>query len=55
MTFSDFRVMGGRLVPTTMTMVPSDKPDEATIIRYSTLRFHVPLPPDTFTLAALKR
>ncbi len=55
MTFSDFRVMGGRLVPATMTAVPADKPDEATIIRYSSLRFDVPLPPDTFTLAALKR
>jgi len=55
MTFSDYHIMGGRLVPTTMTVVPADKPDEATIIRYSRLRFDVPLPPDTFTLAGLKR
>jgi outer membrane lipoprotein-sorting protein len=55
LTFSNFRTMGGRLVPATMTVVPADKPDESTVIQYSGLRFDVQLPPDTFTLAALKR
>jgi outer membrane lipoprotein-sorting protein len=55
LTFSNYRVMGGRLVPMTMTVVPSDKPDESTILQYSKIRFDVRLPPDTFTLAALKR
>ncbi|MBI4013820.1 MAG: outer membrane lipoprotein-sorting protein [Candidatus Rokubacteria bacterium] len=55
LTFGDFRVMGGRLVPATMTVVPADKPDESTVIRYSALRFDVVLPPETFTLAALRR
>jgi hypothetical protein len=55
LTFGDVRVMGGRLVPTTMTVVPADAPDESTVIRYSALRFDVPLPPDTFSLAALRR
>lgn len=55
LTFADHRVLGGRLVPTTMTMVPADKPDESTVIRYSALRFDVALPPETFTLAALRR
>jgi hypothetical protein len=54
-SFSDFRTMGGRLVPATMAVVPADKPDESTVIRYASLRFDVHLPPDTFTLAALKR
>jgi len=55
LTFLNLRVMGGRLVPTTLTVVPSDKPDESTVIQYSKLRFDIRLPPDTFTLAALKR
>lgn len=55
LTFSNFRVMGGRLVPATMRVVPSDKPDESTVIQYSRLQFDVRLSPDTFTLAALKR
>lgn len=55
LTFGAYRMMGGRLVPSTMTVVPADKPDESTVIRYSNLRFDVRLPPDTFSLAALKR
>jgi hypothetical protein len=47
--------MGGRLVPATMTVVPADKPDESTVIRYAGLRFDVRLPADTFSLAALRR
>jgi outer membrane lipoprotein-sorting protein len=50
-----YRVMGDRLVPSTMTVTPADKPDESTVIRYTELRFDVQLPPDTFTLGALKR
>lgn len=54
-TFADYQVMGGRLVPATMRVVPTDKPDESTVIRYTRLRFDMRLPPDTFTLAALRR
>jgi hypothetical protein len=55
LTFGNYRTMGGRLVPATMTVVPADKPDESTVLRYTSLRFDVPLPPDLFTLAALRR
>ena len=54
-TFGDYKVMGGRLVPATMRVVPTDKPDESTVIRYTSLRFDVRLPPETFTLGALRR
>lgn len=55
LTFGEYRVMSGRLVPTTTRVVPADKPDESTVIHYSKLRFDVPLPPETFTLAALRQ
>lgn len=55
LTFSNYATMGGRLVPARMRAVPTDKPDESTFIEYSKLTFDVKLPPDTFTLAALKR
>lgn len=55
MRFSDYRMMGGRLVPATTTVVPADKPDESTVITYRRLAFDVRLPPDTFTLGALRR
>jgi outer membrane lipoprotein-sorting protein len=54
-TFSDYRIMGGRLVPTRVTVTPTDKPDESTVITYRRLAFDVQLPADTFSLAALKR
>lgn len=53
--FSGFQVMGGRLIPTVTTVVPADKADESTVIQYTRLRFDVRLPPDTFSLAALRR
>jgi hypothetical protein len=55
MTFSDYRVMGGRLVPSVMRMVPEDKPEEYTEIRYTELQFDIQLPGDTFSLAALRK
>ncbi len=55
LAFSRFREMGGRLVPTVMHMTPEDKPGEYTEIRYTELKFDVPLPPDTFSLAALRK
>jgi len=54
-TFSDFRTMGGRLVPATLTVTPTDKPDEHTILNYHTLSFDVGLGPDYFSLQHLKR
>jgi hypothetical protein len=38
-----------------MTVRPTDKPDESTVITYRRLVFDVDLPPDTFSIAALKR
>lgn len=55
MTFSEYREMGGRLVPLRSRMVPQDKPDEYTEMIYHELRFDVPIPPGTFSLSALRR
>ena len=55
LAFSQFRKMGGRLVPSVMHMTPEDKPGEYTEIRYSELKFDIPLPPDAFSLAALRK
>jgi Outer membrane lipoprotein-sorting protein len=54
MTFGDFRPMGGRLIPTRLTVSPADKPDENTVIVYRDLRFDVGLTPDFFSLRALR-
>jgi hypothetical protein len=54
MTFSDFRVMGGRLVPLAMDMIPHDKPGEHTSVRYSELEFDIDIDEDFFSLRALR-
>ncbi len=55
MAFSEFRVLGGRLVPSVMTMQPADKPAESTSLRYDNLDFDVDLDESFFSLRALKR
>jgi hypothetical protein len=53
-TFSDYRRLGGRLVPAVMTVVPTDKPDERTVLRYTDLAFDVGLDPGFFSLQRLR-
>ncbi len=54
LTFGDFKVMGGRLVPAVMDMRPEDKPGERTTIRYSELEFDIGIGVDFFSLRALR-
>jgi len=54
MAFSNFKVMGGRMVPATMVVTPADKPDETTTIIYQDLAFDVGLEPSFFSLRNLR-
>ncbi len=54
MTFGDFRVMGGRLVPTRIDIVPADKPGERTTIFYRDIEFDVDLDASFFSLRQLR-
>lgn len=54
MVFSDFRSMGGRLIPTVLSMRPQDRPGESTTLRYSELRFDVGLERGFFSLQRLR-
>jgi outer membrane lipoprotein-sorting protein len=53
-TFSDYKIMGGRLVPARMRMTPQDKPDEYTELYYENLNFDIPIPDKIFSLNALR-
>lgn len=55
LVFSDYRLMGGRRIPTRLAMVPTDKAGEQTIIIYHDLTFDVPLSDDIFSLRNLQR
>jgi outer membrane lipoprotein-sorting protein len=55
MTFSDIREIDGREIPTTMIVVPSDKPEESTFVRYDEITFDVDVGENTFTLRNLQK
>ena len=53
MNFSDFRVLGGRTLPTRMVMEPTDG-EERTVVIYLELEFDVGLEEDFFSLRNLR-
>ncbi len=55
LSFSDFRRMGGRLIPAVMDMQPQDKPGERTTVRYTELQFDVDIDKSFFSLRTLRR
>ena len=55
MTFSEFKTMDGRLVPSVMTVIPEDKPTESTTVTYRDLRFNVGIDEGFFSLRNLKQ
>lgn len=55
LNFSDYKQLGGRLIPTKLELVPTGKTNQKTIIRYLAAKFDTSLPADTFTLINLQR
>lgn len=53
--FSEVRELGGRRLPTLLTLVPADKPGEKTVIRYQSLDLRVKLPDGFFSLTRLSK
>ena len=47
--------MGGRRIPAVMDLIPEDKPDERTVITYSSLELGLGLTPDFFSRQTLTR
>jgi len=54
LTFSDYRTMGGRLVPASMLVIPADKPEEHTVLTYHELDFDISLDENFFSLRNLR-
>jgi len=55
MTYADVRRLGGRDLPTVMTVVPADAPAESTRVVWEAIEFDLALAGDTFSLRALER
>lgn len=54
MVFSDIREMGGRLLPATLRINPTDKPDEHTEIVYKEIAFDIDIEESFFSLRTLR-
>ncbi len=55
MSFDEVKVLGGRRLPTHITLLPADLAGQRTEMRYLDLEFDVPLSDDTFSLSRLER
>lgn len=55
MTFSQVEQLGGRRIPSLVTMVPEDKPEESTVIHYKQMDFDIDLKDSFFSLRTLQR
>ena len=53
-TFGDYRVTGGRLVPMLTEVIPDDEPGERTVVRYQELEFDIEIGESAFSLHALR-
>jgi outer membrane lipoprotein-sorting protein len=55
MTFSRFEMLGGKIRPKVMKVVPADKPDEYTELVYEDLELNIALEDHFFSISSLKR
>ncbi len=55
LTFSGVKELGGRVVPSVMTMKVARKPGEYTTVTYRALKFDVKIPKSKFTEQALRK
>lgn len=52
--FKDVKRMGGRMIPSVMEVLPQDKQDQSTVLRYLKAEFDGTLPKDIFSLRNLR-
>lgn len=55
MLLSDIRTMDNRLLPTRMELIPSDRPNQRTVLQYRVMRFDVDLNESFFTQQNMSR
>jgi hypothetical protein len=55
MRFDEVKTVGGRRLPTHLSLRPADDPGKRTELRYLDIAFDVKLPDDTFSLSRLER
>lgn len=54
-SFTDVKILGGRELPSTLRVLPADKPDEYTEFVYNQMQFDIPVSDSLFSLSSLKK
>jgi hypothetical protein len=54
-SFTDVKILGGRELPSTLRVVPTDKPDEYTEFVYNQMQFDINVSDSLFSLSSLKK
>jgi outer membrane lipoprotein-sorting protein len=52
--FKDIRRFDGRLIPAVMEVIPQDKEDQKTVLRYLKAEFNIPISEDIFSMRNLR-
>ncbi len=55
MTFTEIKEMGGRIIPSHLTVIPAENPDHKTEIIYKSIDFDINLKPSFFSIQNMKR
>ena len=55
LAFSEFKKMDDRVLPATMRMVPADKPDEFTEVKYEKIKFDIDVKDKMFSIRRLQK
>ena len=55
MKLSDIKNMDGRVIPTRLTMIPADEPDNSTVIIYNQMKFNIEIMDRFFSIQNVKR
>lgn len=55
MTYRDVQTVSGRQLPMELILVPTDAPDERTVVRYDEMQLDIPVDGDLFTRRGLRR
>ena len=53
-TYSNIKLVDGKEMPTTMTVVPEDEPEESTTVTYDEMTFNVDIADDFFSIRRLR-
>ena len=55
LSFTNIQMMGGKMIPTQMTMIPVDEPGELTAIQWKKIQFDLAINDDFFSLRKLQQ